>query len=322
MKRRKFIQLTAASCLSAVAHSIFPFEAVAGNGEMSSYEITKRAIPFIGSYLEITVAKSLTSEPADNIINACFSELKSSANDMNYYSTGNLLDQLNKERVIPLGSLPYPLRKTLIAAQCAQNTDIDGFSILCGGLTNLWRSARKQETPPPERLLKEVLTDTQNSRIHISRELVLLEGKGTLDLGGIGKGALCDQAAKFLAKNGITEGCVDCGGDMQFIGKTPQLVGIADPDSPTKIAAKVYVPPGGAIATSGISETRWHKDGREMHHLLSLSHGYPTSRFKTASVIASTALTADMLATVACVSPSRHLSGFFHSSSGKLVHYQ
>ncbi|MDD2944039.1 MAG: FAD:protein FMN transferase [bacterium] len=322
MKRRDFIQLTAASCLSAVAHSIIPFEANASNGGVPPQEITRRAIPFIGSYLEITITKSLTSEPVDNIITACFSKLKSSANEMNYFSSGNLLDQLNKERVLPLGSLPYPLRETLIAAECAQNTDIDGFSILCGGLTNLWRRARKQETLPPERLLKEALTDTQNSRIHISRELVLLEGKGTLDLGGIGKGALCDQAAKFLAKNGVTEGCVDCGGDMQFIGNTPQLVGIADPDCPTRIAAKVYVPPGGAIATSGIGETKWHGGGRDMHHLLSLSTGYPSSRFKSASIVAPTALTADMLATVACVSPSRHLNGFFHSSSGKLVHYQ
>ncbi len=124
---------------------------------------------------------------------------------------------------------------------------------------------------------------------------------GILDLSGIIKGYAIDQAASALESAGITDWCLNAGGDVLVSGSpapgtgTPWLAGIVDPqDRGTLLSGFALGGTGrfAALATSGTAERGNHiwraGAGRRGRHPL---------EFRQVSVAAPDILTADVLAT-------------------------
>lgn len=91
-----------------------------------------------------------------------------------------------------------------------------------------------------------------------------------IDLGGIAKGWIAEQAAFRLAEWSIT--CaVDAGGDLFLVGlpagENAWQIGLEDPNSANTDLAVLTVQPG-AVATSTITKRRWQQGGVERHHLI------------------------------------------------------
>lgn len=106
---------------------------------------------------------------------------------------------------------------------------------------------------------------------------VLLPDGMQVDLGGIAKGWIAEQAARQLAT--YAQACaVSAGGDMFLVnlpaGEPDWAVGLEDPQHPEHDLATLHVMPG-AVATSSVTKRKWQYNRRSQHHLIDPRTGEP-----------------------------------------------
>ncbi len=153
--------------------------------------------------------------------------------------------------------------------------------------------------------------DGRRPSVTVEGSRVRLEGEGSLDLGGIGKGWAVDRVAEHLEAHGVDRYLVDGGGDLRA-GRTPAApwpVGVGD-------GLVAWLGPG-AVATSSIERRRWTDGaGHPAHHVIDTSTNAPAFRgLRTAVVTHRLTTTADVLATTllaggpACISAVGALGG-------------
>ena len=120
-----------------------------------------------------------------------------------------------------------------------------------------------------------------------------------LDLGGIAKGWIAEQAARVLAE--YAEACaVSAGGDMFMVGvpsgEASWPIGLEDPRDPARDLTTLALGPG-AVATSSIAKRRWLQDHRAQHHIIDPRTGAPAdTEWLSVTVIAPHAPVAEVYA--------------------------
>ncbi len=131
------------------------------------------------------------------------------------------------------------------------------------------------------------------------RQAVLLPEGMQVDLGGIAKGWIAEQAACQLAE--YAQACaVSAGGDM-FLVNIPQdepdwVIGLEDPLHPENDLAILHLLPG-AVATSSVTKRKWHYNGRSQHHLIDPRTGEPAvTEWLSVTVWAAGAMQAEVYA--------------------------
>jgi thiamine biosynthesis lipoprotein len=145
--------------------------------------------------------------------------------------------------------------------------------------------------------------------IQIDGKVVRLPAGTGFDPGGIGKGLAADLTAAEVSAAGADGVCINMGGDLRCIGRSPDgggwTVAIEHPWSARPLA---LVGVGeGAVATSTTLRRRWTSAGRERHHLIDPRTGEPsTTDLNLASVIAGTAWAAEVLAKAVLLRGSEH----------------
>lgn len=129
--------------------------------------------------------------------------------------------------------------------------------------------------------------------------LIYLPHGMRIDLGGIAKGWIAEQAATILAE--YSQAClVDAGGDMFMIG-TPEgedawQIELEDPTDPERALTRLNVPPG-AVTTSSVAKRKWMQGGTSRHHLIDPRTGEPAeTEWLSVTVIAPHADTAEVFA--------------------------
>ncbi len=120
-----------------------------------------------------------------------------------------------------------------------------------------------------------------------------------VDLGGIAKGWIAEQAARRLAES--AQACaVSAGGDMYLVN-LPQdepdwVIGLEDPLHPERDLAILHLRPG-AVATSSVTKRTWHYNGRSQHHLIDPRTGQPAiTEWLSVTVWAAEAMQAEVYA--------------------------
>ncbi|MCL6637066.1 MAG: FAD:protein FMN transferase [Alicyclobacillus sp.] len=125
-----------------------------------------------------------------------------------------------------------------------------------------------------------------------------------VDLGGIGKGWIVEQAALALQAQGWANFVVNAGGDLVCsgqCGERPWQVGIADPAPPHADVLTLTVS-SLAVATSGIYKRRWVHAGREVHHVLDPRTGRPADTdVMSCTVLHERLVAAEMMAKAALI---------------------
>ncbi|TAK74864.1 MAG: FAD:protein FMN transferase [Dehalococcoidia bacterium] len=144
--------------------------------------------------------------------------------------------------------------------------------------------------------------------IDVPRRKVTLETAMTLDLGAVAKGFAIDLASEELHK--FPNHMIAAGGDLLVRGAPPGLpswpIQVRDPRDPAT-ACRVLEVRDAAVCTSG-SYLRTQPDVAEGHHLLDPVTGQSAHGLISATVVASSGMLADALATAACVlGPARAL---------------
>jgi len=131
------------------------------------------------------------------------------------------------------------------------------------------------------------------------RGMILLPPGMTVDLGGIDKGWVAEQAALILSE--FSSACaVNAGGDMFMVGlpdgEQHWLVGIQDPFQPEINLTTLNVDPG-ALATSAVTKRVWQQGEKQRHHLIDPRTGEPAvTGWLSVTVIAPHAYEAEVFA--------------------------
>jgi thiamine biosynthesis lipoprotein len=197
------------------------------------------------------------------------------------------------------------LRVLTLAQEVTRNSD-GAFDVAVGPLVQLWREARKSgRLPAPDALaaarsrsgsaLLEV--DTAGSRVRLgARDM-------QIDLGGIAKGYILQEALAVLRANGVPSAMVEAGGDV-VVGAAPPGTGgwsvlVMDADSAVRARSSALV--NVAIATSGGSEQFVEIGGVRYSHVIDPRTGFGVTGRHVVTVIAKDAALADAAATALSV---------------------
>jgi thiamine biosynthesis lipoprotein len=146
---------------------------------------------------------------------------------------------------------------------------------------------------------KICVPDFGTVQLEASSRGVLLPTGMQVDLGGIAKGWIAEQAAQKLSLFANT--CaVSAGGDMVLAGLPEREqaweVDLEDPLDPDQTLAILKVGPG-AVATSAVTKRRWKQGQRMQHHLIDPRTGMPAKTdWLSVTVIATSAAIAEVFA--------------------------
>ena len=141
------------------------------------------------------------------------------------------------------------------------------------------RSMDEIRNSPPRMEPSEVVEqqDFRLVQLDMAVKSILLPQGMQVDLGGIAKGWIAEQAARKLSE--VSEACaVSAGGDMFLVnlpqGESDWEVGLENPLDPDQDLAVLHVMPG-AMATSSIAKRQWKHNGQLQHHLIDPRSGQP-----------------------------------------------
>lgn len=187
--------------------------------------------------------------------------------------------------------------------------ETDGaFDITAGPAVKLWREARRTQTMPSTAQLRDALNRMGWQKIRWrkrDRTLELAVQGMELDLGGIAKGYACSEALKVLKRNRLSIAMVEMGGDLVFGGAPPNANGWSvriTHAQPAKLAhqSSLYLSEA-ALSTSGDTEQFVEINGKRYSHIVDPRTGIGLTNRTMATVLAPDGITADSLATAACV---------------------
>ncbi len=206
------------------------------------------------------------------------------------------------------------LWQVLSHAQSLSERTSGAFDVTVGPVVRLWRRARRRRQMPSAQRLEAARRLVGRRLLRLDAEhrtAELLKSDMRLDLGGIAKGYVVDQALAVLRREGIARALVDAGGDIGLGDPPPDkpgwLIGV--------VSLKPEAPPSHflwlsrvAIATSGDTWQHVEIDGVRYSHLVDPRTGLGLTDHSTVTVIAPDCITADGLASaVSVLGPERGL---------------
>lgn len=191
------------------------------------------------------------------------------------------------------------------AVEIARVTD-GAFDPTVGPLVALWREARRTKRLPAEFALADARRRVGWQFVELDRErrAIRLKLKGMqLDLGGIAKGYILQEALRTLGGAGINRALAEAGGDLVVGDAPPGRAGwaIEAPGAAPEFAARAGRLRHEAIATSGPTSQFVEIDGVRYSHVIDPRRGLGVTHDVVARVIAPDAATADALATALSV---------------------
>lgn len=282
--------------------------------------------PLLGTLVEIQIGASPeVAADADEVAVAEFLRLNE------VFSTYLDDSELNRWRRGEVDSCSAELVEVLTAAQHWYELSDGAFHPALGGLSDLWTAAT--DAAPAGEALSALSGAPLPYQVR-QGEVVRLSDCSGVDLNAIAKGYIVDRALEAASQvAGVTSVMVNAGGDLRHCGEGSVRVRIEDPARPYDNAPprwRVTIRDG-ALATSSITRRGFKIGGEHLGHVLDPRTGSPITHTASVTVLASSTMLADALATVLGVLPIRdalafaaehqltcllvEASGAFHTSS-------
>ncbi len=198
--------------------------------------------------------------------------------------------------------------EVLRAAREAHLQTGGAFDVTCRPLIELWRHTACEQAVAHICLKPWELAQ---ARARSNWQLIRLTGTGAvkrtpavrLDLGGIAKGYAIDRAAEVLRAAGVIGGMVDVGGDLLCFGRPlageTWPVDVKNPSAPGRLVQLRLRE--GAVCTSGNYARFTEIAGKRYSHIIDPRTGWPAETALSVTVVAPTAMTADIWATALSV---------------------
>ena len=272
--------------------------------EASRYQYTQL---HLGVQVRILVFAE-KQEHAIQAVTAAFERIKALEDIFSNYRPHSELNVLTTEAYNKWKEPSEELFFVLTESLAFSNQTNGAFDITLGPLIELWKETQQTQRLPDLADINEARRQTGWTSIQLEEETgqVQISKQGLqLDLGGIAKGYILDEALSTLTEHGIKSAMIEAGGDLI----------VSDPP-PGKSGWKIDVPfaPAGhpvvtvasslqykAIATSGDTEQFVEIDGRRYSHIVDPNTGLGTTSRRMATVIAPSGIIADKFATALTV---------------------
>ena len=226
---------------------------------------------------------------SDYVVGSEINKLSDSSGSGEFFSASNSLFEV--------------IEKSLFISQKSKGA----FDISVGPYVKLWRRAIRQQKLPSPELLNSARAAVGYQHIILnknSREIKLSVPDMQLDVGGIAKGYILDQAMKVLKSNGISSALIDGGGDILVSNSPPDKEGwILELSSGNNLKHKknhIRIN-NSSVATSGDNYRFVEFEGKRYSHIVDPATGYGLIDQYTVSVVAKDGTTADGLASAISV---------------------
>lgn len=189
------------------------------------------------------------------------------------------------------------------------------INIAMGSLLGLWHDAREisvnnpdEAKIPEESVLKKASSHKDINAIEIDKEkntVYISDPDVRVDIGAIGKGYATKIIAKRLEEEGLKHGILSVGGDDVLIGDNPASensyykIAIQNPDLEDKENpySSVVSLRNTSVVTSGDYQRYFMVDGKRYHHIIDPETMYPSTKWRSVSVILDDIAEADTIST-------------------------
>lgn len=260
----------------------------------------RRAQPWLGTLVEITIADSPGDARLLTAFNDAFAEIAEVHRLMSFHDPASDVSRLNRAAAgasVAVHAHTCEVIRTALSIACASG---GLFDVSCAPQLVQWGYLPAPAGDAPMHVPgHSALVLQDGNRLRKTRA-------AWVDLGGIAKGYAVDRAIASLRQSGIRSACVNAGGDMRAFGDVAYPVAIRDPEQPTKAALHTWVRDD-ALATSATYFSRKRIGGRNCSALVDGAHGGPVVAGFSASVRAPTCMLADALTKVVMASAdTRH----------------
>lgn len=209
------------------------------------------------------------------------------------FTDTSLLGRLNKYKYLTDPSEEF--RDMLVFARDLQRQTDGIFNISVGGelVRRGYGQLKEHGSVSGSFWDKVVINDTE---VSIPDDIVL-------DFGGFGKGWLIDQLGVLLRGAYVEQFVIDGGGDILVSSDEPIELALERPYDPGKAIGSTRITHGALAVSSSVKRT-WNKDGQRQHHIIDPRTQAPSvSDIVCTYVRASSALIADVCATVLLIAP-------------------
>lgn len=300
LSRRRLLQLSlgGAAALLTGGH--------ASNGLLGKREsvaadnsVTRRAWA-LGSDVSMTVMGQPTNR-AERALDAAFAELEAVEQVMSLYRPESQLCRLNRDRVLERPH-PYLIEVLTAAEQTARRTG-GAFDVTVQPLWELFAACRKQSRLPTDAEVAAARACVDWRAVEISDNRIRLRAPATaITLNGIAQGFAADRASAALRDHGVEHALVNSG-EIGCLGRKPNgdhwIAGIQHPRETDAFVSLVALN-GRSLATSGDYETTFSADFSK-NHVFDPHTGQSPSEVASVSILAPTAMQADVLSTATMV---------------------
>ncbi len=285
--------ILAACAAIAALTGLFVYDAVVNVPEFTNSELA------MGTVVTQTLKGNGAEETADKIVK--------NINNLEYkYLSWRIADsdiaKINKaagSSYTPGENTAGWIRQTLDICQSSAGA----VDITVGKLTALWDIGGENQRLPAQNEIDALLGGVGWSKITVSGNTIAIGEGQSLDMGAVGKGIACDEAAKILAQSKIKSAVVSVGGSILLYGKGKDVrVGIRSPLGGANDYMGVLTLKDCFISTSGNYEKFFTVGDTLYHHILNPATGYPAdSGLTSVTVVCGSGLTADALSTACFV---------------------
>lgn len=260
----------------------------------------RRAQPWLGTLVEITIADPLGDAELISCFNDAFARVAEVHRLMSFHDPASDVSRINRAAIgesVEIHAHTYEVIRCALSLAAATG---GVFDVTCAPKLVEWGYL-----PAPAGNLPE--------HVPGHSALVLQDGyriektsAAWIDLGGIAKGYAVDLALAALQQSGIRSACVNAGGDLRAFGDIAYPVAIRHPLYPHAAALQTELREE-ALATSGTYFSRKRINDRESSALVNGSNGQPITAGFSASIRAPTCMLADALTKIVMASAdSRH----------------
>jgi thiamine biosynthesis lipoprotein len=269
----------------------------------------ERARPLLGTIVAVRV-QGVAPRRAQHGIEQAFCALAEIHRLMSFQDAASDVSRLNREAALAAVTVHMHTYRVLAWAAHIAHASNGIFDASIGAQLVNWGILDAPEAAAPA---------DPNATF---RDIELLPGRRVrfrrplwLDLSGIAKGYAVDRAIAALAHSGITQACVNAGGDLRILGKQVERVALraAVPSAQTLPMIEIE---GGALATSsGEVARRGHARWVSSHVAGDTRHAVDART--TVSVLARRCVVADALTKVVLAAPQRgaELLGRFRAAA-------
>lgn len=189
------------------------------------------------------------------------------------------------------------------------------INIAMGSLLGLWHDYREFSVENPDEAAipeeSELVKASQHKdidSIEVDEEnntVFIKDPDVRIDIGAIGKGYATKIIAERLEEEGLKNGILSVGGDDVLIGDNPASdnsyykIGIQNPDLEDKDNpySSVISIKNTSVVTSGDYQRFFMVDGKRYHHIIDPETMYPSTRWRSVSVIMDDIAEADTIST-------------------------